>query len=73
MWSCRFLKSRPNTEEFLEQLLHFQHFRQFINTKIDKLKNSRLERDLFDTEVMTYEEGISCYNHYVIITAIYEL
>ncbi len=46
-------------EDFLGQLLHFQHFRQFINTKIDKLKNRSLERDLFDNEVMAYEEGWS--------------
>ena len=44
-------------EEFLGQLLHFQHFRQFINSKIDKLKNRNLERDLFDNEVLAYEEG----------------
>ena len=46
-------------EEFLGQLLHFQHFRQFINSRIDKLKNSGLERDLFDSEVLAYEEGMS--------------
>lgn len=44
-------------EDFLGQLLHFQHFRQFINSKIDKLKNRSLERDLFDNEVLAYEEG----------------
>ena len=53
----RFLKSRPNMEEFLEQLLHFQHFQQFINSKIDKLKNRSIERDLFDNEVLAYEDG----------------
>lgn len=58
---CRFLKSRPNMEDFLGQLLHFQHFRQFINSKIDKLKNRTVERDLFDNEVMAYEEGWSCF------------
>lgn len=55
---CRFLKSRPNMEDFLGQLLHFQHFRQFINSKIDKLKNRKIERDLFDNEVLAYEEGL---------------
>lgn len=45
-------------EDFLGQLLHFQHFRQFINSKIDKLKNRSIERDLFDNEVMAYEEGM---------------
>ena len=54
----RFLKSRPHMEEFLQQLLHFQHFRQFINSKIDKLKSRNIERDLFDNEVLLYEEGI---------------
>ena len=53
----QFLKSRPNMEEFLGQLLHFQHFRQFINGRIDKLKNRIPDRDLFDDEVMQYEEG----------------
>ena len=53
----RFLKSRPNSEEFLESLLHFQHFRQFINSKIEKLKTKNQERDRFDDEVMMYEEG----------------
>lgn len=55
----RFLKSRPNMEEFLGQLLHFQHFRQFINSKIDKLKvkGMNVERDIFDNEVLAYEEG----------------
>lgn len=52
-----FLKSRPNLEEFLGKLLHFQHFRQFINGRIDKLKEQSLERDLFDNEVLMYEEG----------------
>ena len=46
-------------EDFLEQLLHFQHFRQFINSKIDKLKRMNVERDLFDDEVLDYEEGSS--------------
>ena len=44
-------------EEFLGQLLHFQHFRQFINGRIDKLKGRTIERDLFDNEVLAYEEG----------------
>ena len=53
----RFFKSRPNMDEFLQKLLHFQHFRQFINSKIDKLKRRNIERDLFDNEVLAYEEG----------------
>ena len=52
-----FLISQPSHEEFLCQLLHFQHFRQFINSKIDNLKNKIQERDLFDNEVLIYEEG----------------
>lgn len=44
-------------EEFLAELLNFQHFRQFINGRIDKLKSQSLERDLFDIEVLAYEEG----------------
>jgi len=44
-------------EEFLGQLLHFQHFRQFINGRIEKLKGRSIERDLFDNEVLAYEEG----------------
>ena len=55
--SHSFLKSRPNMEEFLGQLLHFQHFRQFINGRIEKLKGRSIERDLFDNEVLAYEEG----------------
>jgi len=55
--NLRFFKSRPHMEEFLQQLLHFQHFRQFINSKIDKLKSKNIERDLFDNEVLLYEEG----------------
>lgn len=45
-------------EEFLSSLLHFQHFRQFINHKIEQLKNQTGVRDLFDKEVMFYDEGI---------------
>ncbi len=52
----QFLKSQPHLEEFLGQLLHFQHFRQFINGKIEKLKNRVPDRDLFDNEVLQYEE-----------------
>ena len=55
----QFLKSRPHLEEFLGQLLHFQHFRQFINRRIEKLKNRIPDRDLFDNEVLQYEEGQS--------------
>ena len=54
----QFLKSRPHLEEFLGQLLHFQHFRQFINGRIEKLKNKVPDRDLFDNEVLQYEEGV---------------
>ena len=56
-FSPSFLKSRPNLQEFLGKLLHFQHFRQFINGRIEKLKEQSLERDLFDNEVLMYEEG----------------
>ena len=56
----RFLKSRPNMEEFLGELLHFQHFQQFINSKIEKLKSRNVERDIFDNEVLAYEEGECC-------------
>ena len=55
----QFLKSRPHLEEFLGQLLHFQHFRQFINGRIEKLKNRMPDKDLFDNEVLQYEEGMS--------------
>ena len=44
-------------EEFLASLLHFQHFRQFINTKIDQLKNQSIARDIFDMEAMFYDDG----------------
>ena len=54
----QFLKSRPHLEDFLGQLLHFQHFRQFINGRIEKLKNKVPDRDLFDNEVLQYEEGV---------------
>ncbi len=53
----RFMMSRPGMEEFLKELLNFQHFRQFINGRIDKLKSQSVERDLFDNEVLMYEEG----------------
>ena len=43
-------------EEFLENLLHFQHFQQFINGRINRLASNK-ERDLFDDEVIIYEEG----------------
>ena len=52
----RFLKSRGHMEEFLSELLHFQHFRQFMNSRINRL-NQRMERDLFDEAVVTYEDG----------------
>ena len=55
----QFLKSRPHLEEFLGQLLHSQHFRQFINGRIEKLKNRTQDKDLFDNEVLQYEEGQS--------------
>ena len=48
-------------EEFLATLLHFQHFRQFINNKIDQLKNRSVNRDLFDIEAMYYDEGMYIY------------
>ena len=54
--SCSFLKSRVHMEEFLENLLHFQHFQQFINGRINRLASNK-ERDLFDDEVIIYEEG----------------
>ena len=44
-------------EEFLRELLHFQHFRQFINCRIERLKSKKQERDLFDSEVLLYEDG----------------
>lgn len=56
-------------EEFLSTLLHFQHFRQFINGKIEQLKNQTYERDLFDREVMFYEEGV-CTSLHIPHTAI---
>ena len=61
--SCRFFTSRPQMEQFLESLLQFQHFRQFINHKIDQLKNQTYARDLFDREVMFYEEGTYIHVH----------
>ena len=54
---CSFFTSRHQMEEFLASLLHFQHFRQFINQKIDQLKNQSIARDLFDKEAMFYDEG----------------
>ena len=54
---CRFFTSRPQMEEFLASLLHFQHFRQFINNKIEQLKNRSSTRDLFDMEAMFYDDG----------------
>ena len=63
----RFLKSRPNIEEFLESLLQFQHFRQFINGRIEQLKTRKVERDIFDNEVLTYEEGGSCDAHVMVM------
>lgn len=53
-----FLQSRPNMEEFLRELLHFQHFRQFINCRIERLKSKKQERDLFDSEVLLYEDEL---------------
>ena len=44
-------------EEFLASLLHFQHFRQFINHKIEQLKNQTVARDIFDREAMFYDDG----------------
>ena len=44
-------------EEFLCLLLEFQHFQQFINGRIDRL-NSNKERDMFDDEVIIYEEEL---------------
>jgi hypothetical protein len=51
-----FFTSRLQMEEFLASLLHFQHFRQFINTKIDQLKNQSIARDIFDMEAMFYDD-----------------
>ena len=63
LW-CSFLKSRPNMEEFLQSLLQFQHFRQFLNSRIDAItKCSQKEKDVFDSELFTYEEGLSALSH----------
>ena len=43
--------------------MQFQHFRQFINHKIDQLKNQTSARDLFDREVMFYDEGTYIHVH----------
>lgn len=56
MVSGRFLKSRGHMEEFLAELLQFQHFRQFMNTRINRL-NQQLERDLFDEAVIAFDDG----------------
>ena len=45
-------------EDFLAALLQFQHFRQFINHKIEQLKNQTVARDIFDKEAMFYDEGM---------------
>ena len=50
-----FIHSRPQMEEFLSQLLHFQHFQQFLNSRIDNL-NLHQERDMFDEEVIVFDE-----------------
>ena len=55
--SLRFIKSRPHMEEFLTLLLEFQHFQQFLNGRIERLKCNR-ERDIFDDEVIVYEEEL---------------
>lgn len=44
-------------EEFLASLLEFQHFQQFLNGRIERLKSNK-ERDLFDDEVIIYEEEL---------------
>jgi hypothetical protein len=53
-----FFTSRPQMEEFLASLLHFQHFRQFINHKIEQLKNKATARDIFDMEAMFYDDEL---------------
>ena len=41
----------------MASLLEFQHFQQFLNSRIERLKSNK-ERDLFDEEAITYEEEI---------------
>ena len=56
-FNSSFIHSRPQMEEFLSQLLHFQHFQQFLNSRIDNL-NLHQERDMFDEEVIMFDEGM---------------
>lgn len=49
-------------EEFLQSLLQFQHFRQFLNSRIDAItKCNQKEKDVFDCELLAYEEGLSTF------------
>ena len=43
-------------DEFLGELLHFQHFQQFIKNRMDRLNEHR-ERDIFDEEAIVFDEG----------------
>jgi hypothetical protein len=53
-----FFKSRPpEMEEFLKNLLQFQHFQQFLASRIERL-NRNQERDIFDEEVISYDDDL---------------
>ena len=43
-------------EKFLSEVVHFQHFQQFIKNRMDKL-NERRERDIFDEAIILFNEG----------------
>ena len=54
----RFIKSRPNMSQLLENLLHFQHFQQFINGRIQRKKGAfGINRDRFDEAVSLWEDS----------------
>lgn len=50
-----FIKSRPSPmQPFLEQLLQFQHFRQFVENRLEKLNSGLTFDDCFDLELNNY-------------------
>lgn len=50
-----FIKSRPPPmQPFLEQLLQFQHFRQFVENRLEKLNSGLTFDDCFDLELNNY-------------------
>ena len=60
VYSClvRFIKSRANMSQLLENLLQFQHFQQFINGRIQRKKGAfGMNRDRFDEAVSNWEDS----------------